>query len=470
MKRSHSFDVDGPDFEVLGDVTKATTLPDGRRLIRGVASGVLEDRDGERVSARAIAHMAAQPVKGLKVVAGTHDQNWTNEIGDVVELRHDPETDELIADAILPPEGEDPLADKAWKRVQSGKPLGYSIGGKLTAAYRELAEDGNGGIRKRKVLDGVLLRHLCLTEKPAYRTSVVEAIAKTASDFDVDDQVELYDEPAGTELADAEAIAKAAKPKTGAPDPDEPASEAPQAAEGNEADAGASPPAGTADTAAAPPTAGAGADPAAAGADVPSDAQEAQGLPMAQRHLACPNCGEEFAAPLPDGQPTSEDTDPEPKNGGDVAAKTTKEIPMDVKAELAKIRALVDDVEKRATEPAAEEPTTPAAEVAKTDGPSDVEKMLAALHARNEERFGEVEKHATEGFELVAGAVQKLSEQIQSLPQGRRSVARVIAPTGEVEKTATETDDVQKRADELAETGDLAGALKVLNERTYGIR
>jgi hypothetical protein len=64
-----SFDVDR-DFDVFCDVTKATTLPDGRRLIRGVASGVLEDRDGERVSARAIADMAAQPATGLKVVAG----------------------------------------------------------------------------------------------------------------------------------------------------------------------------------------------------------------------------------------------------------------------------------------------------------------------------------------------------------------------------------------------------------------
>jgi hypothetical protein len=140
VKRSPSFDVDR-DFDVFCDVTKYTTLPDGRRLIRGVATGTIEDRDGERVSARAIAEMIAQGPTGVKVVAGPTSRTGPTRSARSVELRHDAETDELIADAILPPAGKDPLADKAIEAHESGERLGWSIGGKLRSAYFELAED-----------------------------------------------------------------------------------------------------------------------------------------------------------------------------------------------------------------------------------------------------------------------------------------------------------------------------------------
>jgi hypothetical protein len=69
--------------------------------------------------------------------------------------------------------------------------------------------------------------------------------------------------------------------------------------------------------------------------------------------------------------------------------------------------------------------------------------------------------------------VQKLAERVAELPQGRRSHAArhsARAKPAEVEKTATETDDVLKRADELAETGDLIGAPEGPQRALYGIR
>ena len=456
MKRTPTIEVN-EDFSYVCDVTKAWQTADGRRMIRGVASGVAEDRDGERVSARAIAKMAATPLAGGAVkLTSSHQQDWMTEIGDVVVLKHDAEHDELIYEATLPPEGEDPIADKAWRALTiEGKRLGTSIGGKLRKAYFELVDaakgpDGSSKPRRRKVLDEIGLRHICLTQSPSYRGTFAEAVAKS---FDPDQRFEdsdfTVDEDLSAELADAEAIAKAAPPAKD----DEDAAPAPSADAAPDAE-GDAPAAGTGDTA------------EQANGET-TDAEDAQNLPEAKRHLACPSCGHEFAAPMPatDGGLDSPTTD---TDGGET--RKSKETTMDaIEKTLSAIRELAEQgVEKTETEPTGDvektEPETAAVE--KTETPAvdaDVLKMVAASHRHNGERMDAIEAGIASGFELVSKTLKGLVEQLNAQPQGRKSISRVIPPAAEVEKTAAETDDVAKTAETPLE------ALKALNAER-GIR
>jgi hypothetical protein len=175
MKRTADATLD-ETFEYVGEIVKSyVDEQTGKRYIIGAASGLEEDKDGERVSKRAITGMVNAVGGGeVKLTGGTHEQNWLTEIGDAVEAHIDPETDQFMVKTELPPEGTDPIADKAWTETHRRK-MGFSVGGKLRSAYFELTDLG----KKRKVLDSIDLRHLCLTDKPAYQHSFAEAVAKT---------------------------------------------------------------------------------------------------------------------------------------------------------------------------------------------------------------------------------------------------------------------------------------------------
>lgn len=440
MKRTPTIQVD-EDFQVGAPVTKSWTAGDGRRWIRGVASGVATDRQGERCSARCIARMAATPVKGMKLTASAHSEEWLNDIGKVESLTHDRETDELLCEASLPPEGEDAIADKAWKRLAGGERLGFSIGGKLKGAFFELVEKANGTAVRQKVLDDVALRHMTLTSQPAYAPSFVETVAKTFTGAATDQDFTI-DEAAEQELVDAEAIAKAARPANDesaqdTPDDDTPAKDEPAAATGE------AQPAGDSDE-----------------ADDQADLPEGKG----ERHLSCPNCGHEFAAPLPTDAPLGANDTTTDKGE---ARKSTTENDMDLNKTLEGIRALADapaagDVEKtEAAEPTLEARADDVVAVEKTDEElSDVEKLVAASHRSHETAIADLVAKTGEGFEALTEVVKSLAERVAAMPQGRRSQAVVLPAPGEVEKTAIGTDDVAK-AIEQAETP--LDALKAIN-------
>jgi hypothetical protein len=438
VKRTAPVDVD-QDFEFVCDVTKSLVLPDGRRMVRGVASGIGEDQDGERVSANAIAKMAATSLAGGAVkITSSHDQDWLTEFGDVVKVEHDRANDELLIECLLPPEGEDPIADKAWSRLRSGEKLGFSIGGKLRKTYYELVERA-GRVVKRKVLDEIDLRHVALTKKPSYRGTFAEAVAKTFTG----------DAPADDEFVDADDdVAKAAPTP---PDDDAPQG-APAPGEGDPATD--QPPAATGDTS----------------PDAPSDAEAAQDLPEAVRHLSCPECGTEFAAPLPKhaGEAGTDDDPPDPEDDkGEARKSQAQEITMDtITDHVAKLRTLADTLEGTDVTKTQDTPVEPTEAVTtepveKTDGPSDIEKMVAASHRHSETEVAKLRDETQAGFGEVVKAIQGLTKHLAALPQGRKSVARVIPPDSEVGKTASETDDVAKRIEEADSPFE---ALKVLNE------
>ena len=172
------------DFTVRGAVTKTWVAEDGSRYIQGVISGVDEDRDGERVSEDCIKSMVSQVRTGKVVATASHKQDWFTTFGEATEAFHDAETGEMVGKVRLPPEGLDPVADKAWLVTKRGG-LGWSIGGKLQRAFFEKTEVG----KKRKVLDQVALKHFCLTDQPAYAASFAEVVAK---EFDGDDADLVY--------------------------------------------------------------------------------------------------------------------------------------------------------------------------------------------------------------------------------------------------------------------------------------
>lgn len=433
LQRSDVLDVDG-DFQYNGEVTKSWVDPDsGARFVRGVASGIEVDRDGERVSKKAIASLAAQiNTGGVKLVGGTHQQDWSTEMGDVVKGVHDPDHDQLLIEARFPPEGEDSLADKAWTRMtKHGEKLAFSIGGKLRKAYFEIGDLG----KRVKVLDDIMLRHVALTKNASYSPSFAEAVAKT---FTADPESLTFHDAAD----DDDVVAKGG--------------DAAPAADGKDSVPGDR-------------NAGANKDGNKKNVDGDEADDEDTGKePEAVRHLACPNCGHEFAAPIPDGADETNPTqDLATGKDNDKANKTAMESnDMDTLTQLARL--VADD---GANEPVAKTEPTPPAPVEKTEPLSDTDqvlKMLAASHRANTEGLDAFKTQVNEVLETVAKAVVSLSERVGSMPVGRKSIARILPPNdGAVTKTVTDDDNnVEKQIDEAP---DALTALRIANKATYGI-
>ena len=313
------------EFEVFVPITKSTIAANGKRYIQGVASGVAEDRDGERVTANCVKSMVRQIKAGGIKLTSSHQQDWMTTIGDIVEGDADEQTDEMIVKAELPAAGEDPIADKAWKETHTGR-LGFSVGGKLVQAFFERNDMG----KRRKALDDVLLRHLCLTEKPAYGQSFAEAVCKTwepsePADTDFTIEVDLTKDNAGASPGDSGQDSvigdrRPAKKKPGK-------GGAMNAGDDKSADDDSS-------------------------LDDQDDVPASEKLPQAGRHLACPNCGHEFGADLPDDQQREPDEPMAPVNGQTTKTEEAMALPDTLEA----LRGLID-VTKTDPDAPAETPT-----------------------------------------------------------------------------------------------------------------
>lgn len=417
MRRSPEFEVE-KDFTCEVGITKSWSEANGRRFIQGVASGVAEDRDGERVSKNAIEKMAKQVAQGGVKLTSRHQQDWDTEIGDVVEATHDPKTDELIVKTELPPEGMDPIADKAWNAVtRDGVKLGFSIGGKLKKAFFELTDTN----KRRKVLDEIHLRHICLTKTPSYAPSFAQAVAKSfTEDEGIVDEDAFYE-------ADEDEVSKGLAPSS----------------QGTQ-------PSATGDTNAGTRSEGA----ASMNTDDPDDKEDGEDEPKLdkspERHLACPNCGHEFAADLPlDGEEQAPDTDSEGEDDNDSTKKSVEQendMPKSLADTLAELRTFVAKTEGEADAETVEktEPEVEAAEVEKTEDTFDSEpevlKIVAASAKRTDDRLEALEASLGEAFGTVAKAIKGIQESILEQPQGRRSVARILPAKGEDEVGKSDAD------------------------------
>jgi rubredoxin len=410
MLRSPDFEVE-KDFSCEVGITKSWQEKNGRRFIQGVASGVAEDHDGERVSANAISKMASQVEKGGVKLTSRHQQDWDTEIGDVVSAFHDPETDELVVKTELPPEGQDPIADKAWNMVtKQGVKLGFSIGGKLKKAYFEMVGVG----KRRKVLDEIFLRHVCLTKTPSYAPSFAEAVAKTFTDDGIVDDDAFYEAPDDDEVVKGISPSDTSQPSaTG----DDNAGSREQGAPSKDVD------------------------------DPDKDEDDEPKLDKSpERHLACPNCGHEFAADLPlEGEEQAPDTDSEADDDNDSTKKSVEQendMPKSLRETLDELNAFVAKSETPEAE--VEKTAEPEVEVEKTEDAidNDVLKTVAAAKKMTDERFDSLEGSLGEAFGTVAKAIKDLQDSILEQPQGRRSVARILPAKGEDEEVGKSQEDM----------------------------
>ncbi len=435
------------EFTYTGEIVKSyVDDKTGERHIIGAASGLEEDRDGERVSKRAIDSMVRQVEKGNVKLTASHQQDWKEEIGDAVRAWVDPETDQLMTDTVLPPEGADAIADKAWKTTQK-EPLGFSIGGKLTDAYYELSELG----KRRKVLDGIGLKHFMLTKKPAYQHSFAEAVAKT---FDGDPSADEFTLEVEKDTTTGSWVAGGGGNS------------------GQDSSTGSQRNAGT-------------KKPGSKGPNVQDDRKtdnqdddDEKDLEPAGRHLSCPNCGHEFAADIPVDMTPEERSkqeeqkqDREKQQGGSTTSKS-EEATMDDTDVRKRIKALEDLVAKQAADLEREKAETVAKgkisddvlKVATEEGiDPGVLKVVALATGDHEERIEKTRQELAEGFEILGKAVMEIREAVGKLPAGRKSVARILpAATGhEVKKTEVE--------EELSKAESPVEALKIMNRETYGI-
>jgi hypothetical protein len=422
------------DFEVQGAITKTWADDDGHRYIQGVVSGVEEDRDGERVSEDCIKSMVDQVRKGGVVATASHQQDWLSTFGEAVEAYHDSDTGEMIGKVRLPPKGSDPVADKAWDTVSKGS-LGWSIGGKLRGAFFEKTELG----KRRKVLDRVALKHFCLTDRPAYGPSFAEIVGKQ---FDGDPDDDEF-----VEKADAGVLGRpGGDSKTGDRNAGTRKKKAPSMNVEDQNDDS--------------PT------------DDDDDTEDTEALPKAKagRHLACPNCGHEFAADLPD------DRDEETPDEGDESEdqeeanrkqtrKTAMEDDMPLKDTLAELRGLLD-VEKEEPDPEPE----PDDDEEFGKATTGVDGVVAKAVLEMSDRFDALEGSLAEAFETIAKSHKALIEQVRAQPLGRRSLARM--PSDGLPPTVGHADEPVEKTidDEIAETDSPVEALKLLNQKTYGIK
>jgi hypothetical protein len=295
--------------------------------------------------------------------------------------------------------------------------------------------------KKRKVLDDIDLRHVCLTEKPSYSHSFAQAVAKTFDGPEPEDSEFTIEKDTTTGSWASEGGGNS----------------------GQDSQTGGQRNAGTKKKGAKSPN---------VQDEKTSDNQDdddEKSLDEASRHLSCPNCGHEFGAEIPVDM-TPEEREKQDKeaeqadNRNDSAGKATsksEEATMDLEK---RVKDLEDLVAKQATEDA---PVETAETVAKAEGVDEnVLKVIALATGDQAELIEKTRTEMSEGLEIVGKAVMEIREAFGNLPTGRKSVARVLPPaTGHegVEKTAAE--------EELEKTeGSPLDALKALNEITYGIR
>lgn len=462
MKRTDGV-VLSKDFEYVGEIVKSyVDEATGKRYIVGAASGLEEDRDGERVSKRAISGMVNAVGSGQVKLTGSHEQNWLTEIGDAVEAHIDPETDQFMVKTELPPEGVDAIADKAWTETHRRK-MGFSIGGKLRAAHHELTDLG----KKRKVLDSIDLRHLCLTDKPAYSHSFANAVAKT-----------FTSEPADDAFVDEDV----AKDVTGSWVPGGGGNSGQDSETGGKRNAGTKKPGGK------------GMNVDGDGKDEPEEDDDEETVEPTDRRLSCPQCGHEFAADIPvdmtpeerqeqdkrkneledstpgdsSGKPDDAEeakpgdtpnNDDEDEDGKEKPPKTEKsqEATMDLEKRVKDLEALVAKQADEKDEPTADQ-------VAKTEGVDEsVMKVVALATGEVDDKLEKTRTELSEGFELLGKAVMEIREAVGNLPTGRKSTARVLKSGREDEPEETIEEQVEK-------TESPVEALKLLNKATYGIQ
>ena len=150
---------------------------DKEYFIEGVASNTNIDREDERVSEKFISKMKKEAV-GLPIFLDTHyPNNPDNTIGVIQRVGGDKKTFEIYGQ-LESPESND-YVKKVLSKMALSIRYGFSVGGKITKAFREFNEKLG---KEVIVLDDGQLHHVVLTNQPCNPTTFAESMAKSLSD------------------------------------------------------------------------------------------------------------------------------------------------------------------------------------------------------------------------------------------------------------------------------------------------
>jgi hypothetical protein len=140
----------------------------------GIAATTHVDRDEERFSEEFIAKMQSSAV-GLPLFVNSHSpKSLDDTVGVIVKSGGDKNNLEIEAKLESPDNNDN--VKKVINKMDMGIPYGYSVGGRVTKAYREF--DKKIGKEVVVLADGQL-HHILLTNQPANPNTMAEAVAKS---------------------------------------------------------------------------------------------------------------------------------------------------------------------------------------------------------------------------------------------------------------------------------------------------
>lgn len=151
---------------------------DGKKFIRGEASNTKRDKDGERMSSNFIKKMQDTAIG--KPIFVSHKTEVENTIGYISAV--DGDKDSFCIEAALEPEynkgtGEgNEKVNMVLEKITHGTPLGYSVGGRVTKAYKEL-DTTNG--QTTTVFDDGEINHTGVVAIPAAFVSPLSVMVKS---------------------------------------------------------------------------------------------------------------------------------------------------------------------------------------------------------------------------------------------------------------------------------------------------
>lgn len=151
----------------------------GDSMLTGVASTTSIDRDGERMSDKAL-QMMVEDIKAVGVnLFGNHSHEWENTLGVIKNARLN-SANQVEVDITLDDATTNPKIPALLNKLKRGINLGLSVGGNVESTKEEYSKTLG---RKVKVLDKVHIYEISVVGIPSNADSfltIPSAIAKSA--------------------------------------------------------------------------------------------------------------------------------------------------------------------------------------------------------------------------------------------------------------------------------------------------
>jgi hypothetical protein len=193
----------GPQIE--GDrmrVVEKAESGQKRRYLYGISSGVKIDGAGERMTQKAINSFHTQAQAGdVLLYSGKHGVDFTDDVGKLVDSQITPEGEWMTGYRLYDEsDGFDPnsptihKADKLWRQINGLPPYsfprkkGFSVEGVIPETGGIAQMDTAG----RRAMDDVALDGVLVVSRPAYQSSVAQAVYKALGIQTIQDQKNAF--------------------------------------------------------------------------------------------------------------------------------------------------------------------------------------------------------------------------------------------------------------------------------------